>query len=97
MRKKGGARYRVAATEAAKTFGGIVRRVREEAATYVVERGGVPVAEIRPVLDRRATVADLVDLLHSRGRPLNGRFGRAVGEGVRRLNRRARPVDPWAS
>lgn len=39
----------VPATEAAKTFGRLVDRVREERATYVIERGGKPVAQITPI------------------------------------------------
>ena len=38
----------VTATEAAKNFGSIIDRVREDRAVYVVERGGTPVAEIGP-------------------------------------------------
>lgn len=44
---------RVPATEAAKTFGQLVDRVREDRATYIIERGGKPVAQITP-LERRA-------------------------------------------
>jgi antitoxin (DNA-binding transcriptional repressor) of toxin-antitoxin stability system len=44
----------VSATEAAKSFGRLVDRVREEQAVYHIERGGVPVARIGPV-DRSAT------------------------------------------
>jgi hypothetical protein len=32
----------VSATDAAKNFGRLVNRVREERATYIVERGGTP-------------------------------------------------------
>lgn len=39
----------VPATEAAKTFGRLVDRVREERATIVIERGGTPVAQITPL------------------------------------------------
>ena len=39
----------VPATEAAKNFGRLVDRVREERAVVVVERGGIPVARIVPV------------------------------------------------
>ena len=90
-------RHRVSATEAAKSFGGIVDRVREDSAIYVVERAGTPVAEIRPVGGPSATVADLVALLRERTPLLDRRFERAVKEGVRSLNVRGRPKDPWAS
>jgi antitoxin (DNA-binding transcriptional repressor) of toxin-antitoxin stability system len=97
MRNMTTRRHRVSATEAAKNFGGIVDRVREDAAIYLVERAGTPVAEIRPVAGRPATVAELVALLRERAHPLDRQFERAVKEGVRTLNRRARPRDPWAS
>ena len=50
---------RIAATEAAKNFGTLVNRVREERAVYVIERGGVPVAQIGPVEPKRGTIGDL--------------------------------------
>jgi antitoxin (DNA-binding transcriptional repressor) of toxin-antitoxin stability system len=52
MRIHGKARkreVRVPATEAAKTFGHLVDRVREDRATYIIERGGKPVALITPL------------------------------------------------
>jgi prevent-host-death family protein len=49
---------RVSATEAAKNFGWLVDRVREEQATYVVERGGTPVARIAPVERPSFTMGD---------------------------------------
>ena len=45
----------VTATDAAKNFGAIVDRVREDRAVYVVERGGTPVAQIGPVQHRTFT------------------------------------------
>ena len=56
MRIHGRARtreVRVPATEAAKAFGQLVDRVREDRATYIIERGGKPVAQITP-LERRS-------------------------------------------
>jgi antitoxin (DNA-binding transcriptional repressor) of toxin-antitoxin stability system len=55
-------RRAVAATEAAKNFGGLVDRVRESGETYQVESRGQVVVEIGPP-PRRFTVADLRDLL----------------------------------
>jgi prevent-host-death family protein len=46
---------RVPATEAAKTFGQLVDRVREDRATYIIERGGKPVAQITPIEHRSFT------------------------------------------
>jgi antitoxin (DNA-binding transcriptional repressor) of toxin-antitoxin stability system len=50
-RRRGAGRHTVAvpATEAAKTFGRLVDRVREERTTYIIERGGKPVAQITPL------------------------------------------------
>jgi antitoxin (DNA-binding transcriptional repressor) of toxin-antitoxin stability system len=53
----------VSATEAAKNFGRLVDRVREERATYVVERGGKAVARITPIDRAPFTVADFKALL----------------------------------
>jgi antitoxin (DNA-binding transcriptional repressor) of toxin-antitoxin stability system len=97
MRNLPGKRHRVSATEAAKNFGGIVDRVREEAAIYLVERSGTPVAEIRPIAGVPATVGDLIAWLRERAHPLDRSFERAVKEGVKTLNRRERPRDPWGS
>ena len=90
------ARRIIAATEAAKNFGGIVSHVREARAEYTVERGGVPVARIVPVLARRSTVADLVEVIR-RAKTRSDEFGRAVADGVKAFNRREPPRDPWAS
>lgn len=49
-RQRGNRRLAVGATEAAKSFGRLVDRVREERATIVIERGGKPVAQITPVV-----------------------------------------------
>ena len=53
----------MSATEAAKNFGRLVDRVREERATYVVERGGKAVARITPIDRAPFTVADFKALL----------------------------------
>jgi antitoxin (DNA-binding transcriptional repressor) of toxin-antitoxin stability system len=54
----------VSATEAARNFSELLNRVRYRGQTYVVERGGEAVCEIRPVYQARGfTGADLVRLL----------------------------------
>ena len=50
---------RVPATEAAKAFGQLVDRVREDRATYIIERGGKPVAQITALERRSFTFAAL--------------------------------------
>jgi antitoxin (DNA-binding transcriptional repressor) of toxin-antitoxin stability system len=66
-RKSGrpGAGSRVSATEAAKNFGRLVDRVREERAVYTIERGGKAVAQITPVEREAFTLAELKTLLAS--------------------------------
>ena len=90
------ARRRVAATEAAKNFGRLVDAVRETRTDVIVERGGVAVARIAPVLERTCTGGDLVDLLRSLSKP-DEALRRAVAAGRKRLNARAIPKNPWAS
>jgi antitoxin (DNA-binding transcriptional repressor) of toxin-antitoxin stability system len=55
-------RRTIAATEAAKTFGSLIDRVRESGAVYQVESRGQVVAEIAPPR-KRFTVADFQNFL----------------------------------
>ncbi len=86
----------ISATEAAKTFGRLVDRVREERAVYIVERGGVPVAQIAPVAGPRCTLGDLAAVLRTAGR-LDEKYLQAVEAGVRTANKPIVPRDPWKS
>ena len=86
----------VTATAAAKNFGAIVDRVRQDRAVYVVERGGTPVAEIGPVKARSFTVRDFVELLRSDSMPrASEEYCRAVEEGIAFWNRPEVPKNPW--
>lgn len=87
----------VSASEAAKNFGALVNRVREEHATYVVERAGAPVVRISP-LERGAgaTLGDLVDLLRGADH-LGEAYLREVEAGIRSLNKPASLKTPWES
>ena len=97
MSTRGGTRA-ITATEAAKNFGALVDRVRQDRAVYVVERGGTPVAEIGPVRRRAFTVRDFVEMVRARsGPPPGDEYARAVAEGVAMLNRPTIPVEPWES
>ena len=88
----------ITATEAAKHFGALVDRVRDDRAVYVVERGGTPVAEIGPVQRRAFTVRDFVEMARARSGPPPGEeYARAVAEGVAMLNRPRIPGEPWES
>ena len=56
---------RISATEAARNFSELLNRVRYRGESFVIERGGVPVGELRPVAPPRFTGADLLALFSS--------------------------------
>jgi prevent-host-death family protein len=86
---------RVSATEAAKNFGRLVDRVREERATYTVERGGKPVARITPV-DREAfTLADQKTLIATVPRA-DEEYLKATERAAAARNRPRTRRNPWA-
>src|SRR5262249_14300434 len=87
-------RRKVSATAAAKTFGRLVDRVREEKATYVVERGGTAVARISPIDAPTATIADLRTLVGDLPRP-DDEYARAVAKAIGRRNRPRTRRNPW--
>ena len=95
-RKPGHGPRVISASAAAKNFGALVDRVREEQAAYVVERSGVPVAQVAPVPRRQATLADLVAAIRS-GPSADDGFLRDVERGVAFFNRPVVPGDPWAT
>ena len=84
----------VSATEAAKNFGALVDRVRDERHSYVIERGGIPVAQIGPVSTRRFTVRDFVELLESTPHP-GEEYLEAVERGIAEMNREEVPENRW--
>ena len=92
-RREAGAR--IAATDAAKNFGHLVSRVREEGATYVVERGGTPVARISPVGVTGSTMAVLKALVAARPQA-DAAYVREVERAVRRHNTPRVRRNPWA-
>jgi prevent-host-death family protein len=86
---------RIAATDAAKNFGRLVDRVREEGATYVIERHGRPMAQIGPVKPvRRKTLRDLVDAMRTAPK-LDEETLRYIEQGIKMLNRPEVPRNPW--
>ena len=86
----------ISATDAAKQFGRLVDRVREERAVYVIERAGRPVAEIRPAAAHACTVRDLVAFLRAPHR-VDETYFKAVEAGIALVNRPAVPEDRWGS
>jgi hypothetical protein len=85
---------RIAATEAAKNFGRLVNRVREERATYIVERGGQPVAQIGPVERPSFTIGDLKAWVRD-GPRADEDYLRAVEDAVARHNKPRVRRNPW--
>ena len=86
----------VAATDAAKNFGRLVDRVREEGVTYVIERHGRPVAQIGPVTtEEPKTLRGLVEYLKTAPK-LDEEVLRYIEEGIAIYNRPEVPKNPWA-
>jgi antitoxin (DNA-binding transcriptional repressor) of toxin-antitoxin stability system len=56
---------RISSTEASRNFSEILNLVRYRGESFVVERGGEPVCEIRPATPPPFTGADLVAVLRS--------------------------------
>ena len=86
---------RIAATEAAKNFGRLVSRVSEERATYIVERGGQPVAQIGPVGRTPSTLGDFKAWLRDLPR-VDDEYLRALEDVVAKHNKPRVRRNPWA-
>ena len=85
----------IAATDAAKNFGRLVDRVREEGATYVIERHGRPMAQIGPVPPARShTLRGFVNAMRAAPK-LDEETLRHIEEAVATHNRPAVPRNPW--
>jgi antitoxin (DNA-binding transcriptional repressor) of toxin-antitoxin stability system len=54
---------RLSATEAARGFSELLNRVRYKGETFIIERGGVPVCELRPVSPFGFTGDDWISLM----------------------------------
>ena len=86
---------RVSATDAAKNFGHLVDRVREEGVSYVIERGGTPVARISPIEREVLTMAGFKALARGlAGAPED--YVAAVERAAARHNRPRVRRNPWA-
>lgn len=74
---------RLTATEVARNFSEVLNRVSYKQEAIVVERGGLPVCEIRPVYQApRFTGADLANLMRSLVSPGEA-YLRAVEKAIR--------------
>jgi prevent-host-death family protein len=85
----------IAATDAAKNFGELVDRVREEGVTYVVERHGRPVAQIGPVeTEKPKTLRGLAEYLKTAPK-LDAEVLRYIEEGRAIYNKPEVPRNRW--
>lgn len=85
----------VPATEAAKNFGRLIDRVRESRDTYIVQRGGTPVAAITPVDRETFTMRDLKVLAAESGHRAPAEYLDAVEHAAARRNRPRVRRNPW--
>ena len=85
---------RVSATEASRNFSDILNRARYAGETFIVERNGEPVAEIRPAPRRKISGAELTARLRSA--PSADEGFQADMAAVMAASRSDRPRDPWA-
>lgn len=85
----------MSATDAAKTFGSLVDRVRETGVTYIVERSGRPVARIGPAGGTAFTIRDLRALVASLPRG-EREHADVVDRIAARRNRPHVRRNPWA-
>lgn len=60
---------RISATEAARELSDVLNRVKYQGVTFLIERGGEPVARLVPVGPVAFTGATVVSLLRELGRP----------------------------
>lgn len=60
---------RISATAAARGFAELINRVRYRGESFIVERNGKPICEIRPAGPTRFSGAKLADLLRSLPKP----------------------------
>ena len=65
---------RVTATEAARKFSEILNRVAYKGESFIVERSGRPICEIRPAKKEGISTQELVEILRSGPRPDKGYF-----------------------
>ena len=65
-------RTRITATEAARKFSEILNRVAYKGESFVVERSGRPVCEIRPAVEEGISTQELVEILRSGPHPDEG-------------------------
>lgn len=83
---------RLSATAAVRGFSELLNRVRYRGESFIIERGGVPIGELRPAAPARFTGADLLTLLRSLP-PVDEDFFDELEQVVR--NQPLLPESPW--
>ena len=85
----------IPATDAAKNFGRLVDRVREEGATYLIERHGRAVAQIGPIeTEKPKTLRHLIEALEAAPR-LDEEVLKYIEEGIALYNQPEVPKNGW--
>lgn len=85
----------IPATDAAKNFGRLVDRVREEGATYLIERHGRAVAQIGPIeTEKPKTLRHLIEALEAAPR-LDEEVLKYIEEGIALYNQPEVPKNRW--
>lgn len=83
---------RISATEASRGFSELLNRVRYRGESFIIERGGAPICELRPAALARFTGTDLVTILRSLP-PVDDEYLEEV-EKITREQPRV-PESPW--
>ena len=83
---------RLSATEASRNFSELLNRVRYRGESFIIERGGEPICELKPAGPPRFTGADLVTLFRSLP-PIDEDYLSAVEEVSR--TQPFLPESPW--
>lgn len=83
---------RISATEAARSFSDLLNRVRYRGDTFLIERSGIPIGELRPASAGGFTGADLEALLEALP-PIDPEYLDAVENAARRQPQL--PESPW--
>ena len=83
---------RISATDASRGFSELLNRVRYRGETFLIERGGEPIGELRPAAPTHFSMRDFVTLLRSLP-PVDDEFFDEVERAAR--DQPDLPESPW--
>ena len=83
---------RISATEASRSFSELLNRAKYRGESFIIERGGETICEIRPAAPTRFTGRDLVSLLSSLP-PVDAGYLESVESAIE--NQPKLPGSPW--